>query len=152
MRRVFYSCVAALIILPACSKSDTPSPAPTAAAAATAPTARFIDDLKIVDLVEGRGPGVVSGDILVVNYVGKLQDGTKFDSTFDRGQPMQFTIGRGDVIEGWDKGIVGMKVGGKRQITIPPDYAYGDAGVPPSIPPKATLVFEVDLLEIRPPQ
>ena len=99
------------------------------------------------DLVVGTGATAVAGDSLTVNYIGWLADGTKFDSSYDRGQPYPFRLGAGEVIKGWDEGIPGMKVGGKRRLVIPPSLAYGSAGRG-SIPPNATLKFEVDLVSI----
>jgi FKBP-type peptidyl-prolyl cis-trans isomerase len=85
-----------------------------------------------------------------VHYTGRLTDGTKFDSSYDRGQPIDFSLGSGVVIKGWDQGIEGMKVGGKRKLTIPPDLAYGARGTPGGpIPPNATLVFDVELVGVR---
>ncbi len=89
-----------------------------------------------------------AGDTLTVNYTGWLEDGTKFDSSYDRGVPFKFTLGEGGVIEGWDQGLVGMQVGEKKTLTIPPELAYGKEGRPPSIPPNATLTFEVELVAI----
>lgn len=104
--------------------------------------------LQIEDIKVGSGPAVKSGDTVVINYTGTLLDGTKFDSSYDRGQPFTTQIGVGQVIKGWDEGVVGMKVGGKRKLTIPPDLAYGDQAVG-SIPPNSTLVFEVELMGIK---
>jgi peptidylprolyl isomerase len=106
--------------------------------------------LKVQDLVVGNGPAAKDGDQLSVQYVGVLYDNNKqFDSSWDKGkQPFQFTLGQGGVIQGWDQGLVGMKVGGRRKLTIPPDLAYGAQGQPPSIPPNSTLVFEIDLKKI----
>lgn len=101
------------------------------------------------DLVMGSGREVKSGDHVKVHYVGTLTDGKEFDSSRGRNQPFEFDVGGGMVIKGWEQGLLGMKVGGKRKLTIPPDLAYGDRGVPPKVPAKATLVFEVELLEIR---
>jgi FKBP-type peptidyl-prolyl cis-trans isomerase len=105
--------------------------------------------LQVVDLKVGVGAEAVSGRPVAVHYVGTLEDGTKFDSSRDRGQPFVFNLGAGQVIRGWDEGVKGMKVGGLRKLIIPSDMAYGDAGIPGVIPPKATLIFEVELLEVR---
>jgi len=106
--------------------------------------------LKVEDLVVGTGPAAKAGDKLSVQYVGVLYNNNKqFDASWDRGkQPLSVTLGAGQVIPGWDTGLVGMKVGGRRKLTIPPDQAYGAQGQPPSIPPNSTLVFEVDLKKI----
>lgn len=105
--------------------------------------------LKVVDEVVGKGPAAKSGDRVTVDYTGWLTDGTKFDSSIDRNKPFTFTLGAGQVIAGWDQGVAGMKVGGTRRLTIPPDLAYGDQGAGGVIPPNATLVFEVKLLKIH---
>jgi FKBP-type peptidyl-prolyl cis-trans isomerase len=102
------------------------------------------------DLAEGAGPAAKKGDRVSVHYVGRLLDGTQFDSSLDRGVPFEFVIGQRQVIEGWDDGVVGMKKGGKRKLTIPPHLAYGRTGSPPKIGPDATLVFEIELLDIAP--
>ena len=96
----------------------------------------------------GSGALAAAGHKVRVHYTGWLLDGSKFDSSVDRGDPFGFTLGGGQVIKGWDKGVVGMKVGGKRKLTIPPELAYGDNGFPGAIPPAATLVFEVELLAV----
>lgn len=106
-------------------------------------------ELLIEDEVVGTGEEAKAGDEVKVNYVGTLEDGTKFDSSYDRNQPFEFTLGAGQVIEGWDKGVVGMKVGGKRKLTIPSDMAYGDSGIGGVIPGGATLIFEVELLHVQ---
>ncbi len=103
---------------------------------------------KIEDLVKGNGPEAVRGKTVEVHYTGWLTDGTKFDSSVDRNEPFRFRLGAGEVIEGWDRGVAGMKVGGKRKLTLPPELGYGARGAPPSIPPNATLVFEVELLSV----
>lgn len=130
--------------------SVTPSPTPT-------PTPeknniiQMENGLKIEDLKVGTGPEAKTGYAVAVNYLGTLENGTKFDSSYDRNEPFQFLLGAGQVIQGWDIGVAGMKVGGKRKLTIPPNLAYGERGVGP-IPPNATLVFEVELLAVQAPQ
>jgi FKBP-type peptidyl-prolyl cis-trans isomerase len=104
---------------------------------------------KILDVKVGTGPAAKSGDTVSVHYVGKLRDGTVFDSSKARGVPFDVVVGRGMVIKGWDVGLVGMQVGGVRQLTIPPDEAYGSKGAGKVIPPGSTLSFEVELLGIK---
>ena len=106
--------------------------------------------LVIVNKVVGTGEKVKALDMLTMHYTGKLEDGTVFDSSQNTGrEPFRFTIGIGQVIEGWEKGIIGMQIGGKRVLTIPPEMAYGERGAAGVIPPNATLVFEVELLNIE---
>jgi peptidylprolyl isomerase/FKBP-type peptidyl-prolyl cis-trans isomerase FkpA len=105
---------------------------------------------QIEDVKAGAGPQAKAGDRVSVHYVGTLDDGTKFDSSRDRGQPFAFPLGRGQVIQGWDCGVAGMQVGGIRKLTIPPEEGYGARGTPGGpIPPNATLHFEVELLKIQ---
>lgn len=101
------------------------------------------------DLDVGDGDMAEAGDTVSVHYTGWLVDGTKFDSSVDRGQPFEFTLGAGSVIQGWDEGVAGMRVGGTRKLSIPPELGYGDRGAGNVIPPGATLIFEVELLEIK---
>jgi FKBP-type peptidyl-prolyl cis-trans isomerase FkpA len=107
------------------------------------------DGLKYTDDQVGTGAEATAGKTAVVHYTGWLSDGTKFDSSKDRGQPFSFPLGGGRVIKGWDEGVVGMKVGGKRTLIIPPELGYGARGAPGAIPPNATLKFEVELLDVR---
>ncbi len=104
---------------------------------------------QIEDIKAGDGRAAAAGDTVNVHYVGTLADGTKFDSSRDRGRPFSFALGRGMVIQGWDKGVAGMQVGGVRKLTIPPEEGYGAQGAGGVIPPNATLVFEVELIGIQ---
>lgn len=106
-------------------------------------------ELKIEDIKVGSGPEVKDGDVVIMHYTGWLEDGTKFDSSHDRGEPFETPIGAGYVIKGWDMGVPGMKVGGKRKLTIPHTLGYGKYGVEPDIPGFATLIFEVELVKIK---
>lgn len=105
--------------------------------------------LNIEDLKIGGGDEVKNGDKVYVHYSGWLVDGTKFDSSLDRGQPFSFTVGQGQVIAGWEQGLLGMKVGGKRKLVIPAAWGYGASGVPGVIPPNSILIFEIELLKIN---
>ena len=114
------------------------------------PTITTASGLRYADLVTGTGPSPAAGDRVEVHYTGWLENGTKFDSSVDRKEPFVFPLGLGRVIKGWDEGVGGMKVGGKRRLTIPASLGYGDRGAGRVIPPGATLIFEVELLRINP--
>lgn len=108
--------------------------------------------LRYWDIKVGTGPVANDGDHVKVHYTGWFTDGKKFDSSVDARQPYSFTLGKGEVIKGWDEGVTGMKVGGKRQLRIPPELAYGEAGYKTIVPPNATLIFDVQLLAVTPAQ
>lgn len=104
--------------------------------------------LQIEDLQVGTGKEAKPGQSVSVHYTGTLTNGSKFDSSRDRNEPFEFALGAGMVIKGWDQGIAGMKVGGRRKLTIPPELGYGPMGYPPVIPPNSTLIFDVELIEV----
>jgi FKBP-type peptidyl-prolyl cis-trans isomerase len=107
---------------------------------------QMLGGLEYWDIKEGTGAVAKAGDTVKVHYTGWLTNGKKFDSSVDHGQPFQFKLGAGQVIKGWDEGVAGMKVGGKRQLRIPPELGYGSSGAGGVIPPNATLIFDVELL------
>jgi protein-disulfide isomerase len=139
---------AALAVAPAREPKETaPIPTPPKSPAITVPAPLAAGIAK--DDAKGAGPAVKAGDKVTVHYTGKLTDGKVFDSSRTHGSPFTFTVGAGQVIKGWERGLVGMQVSGKRTLTLPPDLAYGSRGSPPVIPPDATLVFEIELLKIE---
>jgi len=126
-----------------------PSQGPTQQGAGTS-SGSTVQGVNIVIERQGQGGGAIAGNTLIVNYVGTLENGKKFDSSYDRNQAFSFVLGKGQVIKGWDVGLLGMKVGEKRMLTIPADMAYGASGFPAAgIPQNATLIFEVELLKIN---
>jgi len=135
---------------PAAAPSASVKPAETAAPTEASPDAGANEKLEMKDLVVGKGAEAKTGDTVRVHYVGTLTDGKEFDAS-RKHNPDGFTfpLGAGRVIKGWDQGVVGMKVGGKRKLTIPPSLGYGARGAPPVIPPNATLIFEIELLEVK---
>jgi FKBP-type peptidyl-prolyl cis-trans isomerase len=160
-------CVVVLVLAQVGSKQDsaiaanitTTAPAPTSLtenniliASNTMSEANVVTNpsgLKYVEVEEGTGATPESGQTVVVHYTGTLEDGTKFDSSRDRNQPFSFKIGVGQVIQGWDEGLSTMKVGGRRQLIIPSELGYGSRGAGGVIPPNATLLFDVELLDIK---
>lgn len=124
--------------------STTPTVTPQVLSTQTLESGLIIEDEKF-----GEGEGVKAGDTISMHYIGTFTNGQKFDSSLDRGQPFETQIGVGQVIKGWDEGVIGMKVGGKRRLTIPPALAYGEQGVPGAVPPNSILMFELELLEIK---
>ncbi|MDP6495669.1 MAG: FKBP-type peptidyl-prolyl cis-trans isomerase [Dehalococcoidia bacterium] len=143
----WYLMLAALVALGvACGQSDTSSSSDEVHkdTYVTTPSGLQYKDMDVGSEEEAR-----QGVIAVVHYTGWLLDGTKFDSSLDRGVPFEFVIGKGQVIRGWDEGVGSMNVGGKRELVIPPNLAYGDRGAGSVIPPGATLKFEVELIEVR---
>jgi len=163
MRRFLISIalIAALVLAVACGSSEKKPTAPTGTPAATAaptgggpppvsgqPTVTA-SGLQIIDINVGTGAEAQKGQTVSVHYTGWLADGTKFDSSLDRGQPLTFVLGGGQLIPGFDEGVVGMKIGGERRLVIPPDLAYGAQGRPPLIPANATLTFDVQLVSAQ---
>jgi len=131
------------------ASTTTPQPVSTTTLPSSSSAEQTLEGgLKIKDLVIGQGEEVKNNDTISIHYKGTLEDGTKFDSSYDRGEPFQTQIGVGQVIKGWDLGVIGMKVGGKRILTIPPDLGYGSQQTG-NIPPNSTLIFEVELISIN---
>ena len=127
---------------------STQSAISTGPSTGTSSSTQEANGLQIQDEVVGTGPATKAGDTVTVNYTGWLTSGKKFDASADHGQPFTFTLGQGQVITGWDQGVAGMKAGGKRKLTIPPELGYGAQGAGGVIPPNATLIFEVELVKI----
>ncbi|HET7031766.1 MAG TPA: FKBP-type peptidyl-prolyl cis-trans isomerase [Casimicrobiaceae bacterium] len=138
------------------SPNKPPADAPPASSTTVSKFGANVTDLKIIDQKQGTGAEAVAGKTVIVHYTGWLYDpatpdghGKKFDSSVDRGVPFGFFLGSGKVIKGWDEGVAGMKVGGKRTLVIPPQKAYGERGAGGVIPPNATLLFDVELIEVK---
>jgi peptidylprolyl isomerase len=146
----------AAIAIAGCGGGDSTTGSETAESSATAakpvvkpPKGAPPKQLEVKDLVEGSGEEAKAGDEVTVDYVGVLyKSGKEFDSSWSRHQPFPFPLGKGEVIPGWDQGVEGMKVGGRRELIIPPELAYGKSGYPPAIPPNETLIFVIDLREV----
>ena len=154
MKKMFVLLAAVLFLLAACGNEEPPATdeaepdAPAAAEDCATEETTTDSGLKYREIECGTGEEAAKGDTVEVHYVGTLENGKKFDSSRDRGETFSFSLGGGQVIAGWDEGLVGMKIGGIRELTIPPDLAYGAAGAPPTIPPNSTLIFEVELIGI----
>ena len=155
MRQNRVVAVVGLVLTAALAQTPTHKPALTARPNSNAPTKVTGDGVKTEsglqywDIKVGTGDEAKSGSQVKVHYTGWLATGKKFDSSVDANQPYDFTLGQGEVIKGWDEGVAGMKVGGKRQLRIPPELAYGEAGHSPQIPQNATLIFDVQLLAVK---
>ncbi len=159
MKKLFFAFLATGMMMSGCQSSQnetksTPEAAKETAGnypgwATTQQPETTASNLKYIDLKVGDGASPQSGRQVIVHYSGYLQNGTKFDSSVDRGEALAFTIGIGQVIKGWDEGVMSMKAGGKRKLIIPPHLGYGASGAPPVIPPNAELVFDVELLEVK---
>jgi FKBP-type peptidyl-prolyl cis-trans isomerase FkpA len=150
MTRTLFAAVCSFAILSGCVRDELKSTMSTTAPAAP------VTELQRIDVVQGTGEGITAGQKAVVHYTGWLHQpgapdnkGKKFDSSRDRGEPFRFEVGAGRVIKGWDEGVQGMQSGGQRQLIIPANLAYGDAGSRNVIPPGATLVFDIELLAIE---
>jgi FKBP-type peptidyl-prolyl cis-trans isomerase len=151
------STVSALIVIAAVTFAQTTTgkrppaarPNTSAPTKVTGPPTRTASGLEYWDIRVGKGTTAITGQRVKVHYTGWLTTGKKFDSSVDAGRPFSFTLGGGEVIKGWDEGVAGMKVGGKRQLHIPPQLAYGARGYPGAIPPNATLIFDIELLGVQ---
>lgn len=151
--RAFFLLVLASFLLTACMQREKPRPEPNTETQISNQEEEEVMDAKeliIEDLSVGNGEEAREGDKIQVHYTGTLIDGTKFDSSLDRDESFEFTLGAGRVIKGWDIGVQGMKVGGKRRLTIPPQFAYGEREAGDIIPANATLIFEIVLLAVNP--
>ena len=157
MRKLFLLLAAVLVVFVACGEesnggggtADTEETTDAGSGdCATDEEVETASGLRYVDIKCGEGEEAAKGDSVEVHYIGKLENGKKFDASRDRGQTLPFQIGAGQLIAGFDEGVIGMRVGGVRELTIPPELGYGDAGQPPVIPPNSTLIFEVELVSI----
>jgi len=147
-----FGCALSVLVLSSvcgCSKKVDEPPVSDYKPAQADPLPPGPEKLETKDETVGTGVEAKTGDTVSVHYTGTLMNGKKFDSSRDKNQPFEFQLGKGNVIKGWDQGVVGMKVGGKRKLTIPSALGYGERGSPPNIPPNAGLKFDVELLEVK---
>ena len=141
--------IVTLVVTAAFAQGGSTKPNTSAPTKVNGAPTKTADGLEYWDIKVGTGPVAAAGHTVKVHYTGWLTNGKKFDSSVDRGEPFTFDLGSGQVIKGWDEGVAGMKVGGKRQLRIPPALAYGDRGAGGAVPPNATLIFDVELLGVR---
>jgi peptidylprolyl isomerase len=145
---LFLTLLAILEVVCGCGGNKSATPSTSSPAKVNGPATTTPSGLQYWDNVVGSGATAAPGNTVKVHYTGFLTTGEKFDSSRDRGEPFSFSLGAGEVIKGWDEGVAGMKVGGQRQLRIPPNLGYGATGAGGAIPPNATLVFDVELLEV----
>jgi peptidylprolyl isomerase len=145
---LFLVFLAAVGVAVGCGGNKPAGPSTSAPMKVTGSPTTTASGLQYWDIVTGTGATAMPGNVVKVHYSGFLTTGAKFDSSRDRGEPFSFPLGAGQVIKGWDEGVAGMKVGGQRQLRIPPELGYGAAGAPGAIPPNATLIFDVELLDV----
>jgi FKBP-type peptidyl-prolyl cis-trans isomerase len=149
LKSAWFLAIVALAALPVLAQSNSSKSDTSAPTKVTGKPHTGLGGLQYWDIKEGTGATAASGHTVSVHYTGWLTNGKKFDSSVDRGEPFKFQLGAGQVIKGWDEGVAGMKVGGKRQLRIPPELGYGDRGAGGVIPPNATLIFDVELLGVQ---
>jgi FKBP-type peptidyl-prolyl cis-trans isomerase len=149
LKSVFLMAIFAFVATAVFAQGGSTKPDTSAPTKVTGPSKKMVGGLEYWDIKVGTGAVAAAGQTVKVHYTGWLTNGKKFDSSVDRGEPFTFDLGGGHVIKGWDEGVAGMKVGGKRQLRIPPELGYGDRGAGGVIPANATLIFDVELLGVK---